>query len=270
MMKKIFIAAFSIFLASSLSAQSSLQDVKERLQKINGIFDSSYFLQFNVKYRYQTDTSYGRFENYERTAKYIVKGTNFYMDMGDVEMMQNDTLSFMISHSGKTMTVSNIRDTGASGTFPLRTVFDSSLAIYTHYYNISIVPDEANEEETIEFITDSTDAPYKSFSITYDIHSFRPAKIEFVYSESETGETDTSAAEPPLTVLRNKKMIMLFSDYVPVDTDFGVFSQEKYIYFDPSKNNYIPSDKFRGYVLFVNGIFFGIPDNEEFPEVKPD
>src|SRR5258705_2253715 len=104
-MKKIIIiiTVCAVAITSIALGQSppNLDSVKAELYKINKIFDSSYYLGFDVGIAYSSDTLYGRFEHEEMKGKYILNNRNLYYKMGNIEYAQNDSFVYNIYHDEK-------------------------------------------------------------------------------------------------------------------------------------------------------------------------
>lgn len=269
-MKKILVMICFLAAQHWVQAQGNIEYAADKLVKINQVFDNAYFVQFNVKYIYSTDTLYGKFDQYERDGNYLIKGNNFHYKLGDVEYMQNDSFAFMLFHSDQTMMLTPRKMNSAADVFPLRQIVDSFLNTYSNYYSIDIIPNEIDGEETITFNTDSANMPYSKFSFTYDKLNHYPTKIVFHYKEYQADhdneeEDSTSQGHQEL---RNKTMTLLFSGMTMADTDFGIFRQENYIYFDYQRRRYIPIEKFKNYSFYISGIEQEGQDSEENPKVK--
>jgi hypothetical protein len=267
-MRTIQILLLLLLLSLGVNAQVSVEYASQRLSQINKIFDTAYFLRFNVQYIYSTDTVYGRFEHSERSGEYVIKGNNFYYKLGDVEYMQNDSFAFNVFHGDKTMILSKRNFAGASSTMPMKQIYDSILQQYANYYTINSSINEIDDEETIEFSTDSIGVPYKRFSITFDRSNYYPIKAEFRYNEVEgdLDSEDTTANPEHQNISWNKTMTILFSQFRLMETDSGIFREEIYVYYDPVKKRFIPSEAFKSFVLYVNGI--EQDELEENPEIK--
>jgi hypothetical protein len=253
MKRSIQIIVMALLVPVFLKAQDG---VSQKLYSVNRVFDSAYFLQFNIKFIYNSDTLYGKFDKRERAGKYIISKNNFYYQLGDVEFMQNDTFAFSVFHSDQTMLLSKRSMESALGTLPLKQFLDSCLAQYRDYFHVNILVDETEEEETIEFVADSANMPYDKFSITYDISSYYPSKIEFQYREMEApyqNEDDSIQIEQE-PVLRKKTMTILFTDYKFADTDLSLFNEENYVLFDSLRRRFIPAEKYKKYILRVSGM----------------
>jgi hypothetical protein len=275
-MKRIIIfIGLTLFFQLAKSQGIPLDTIKKQLYEVNRVFDSSYFLQFTVKYQYETDTILGNFDKSEKTGNYIVKGASFYYKLDNIEYMQNDSLSLSLFHGDKIIILSKKQIDVVSRILPLRELVDSVVSGYADYYHISVSSDNDAGEVTVSFITDSVNALYSSFSITYDADTKYLHRLIFNYTEMEAlsqaiPDSDTSSSNyiDEKIVPRKKKMTMLFSDYHLADVDFGLFNQDNYILFDHIKKIYTPIEKYRGYQLYVNGIDQGDYDVTENPEVN--
>lgn len=234
-------------------------EVKEKLYRMSRAFDSSYFLAFNVDFIYTAlDTVTGKTETSQRSGNYLVKGGAFSYTLGDIEFMQNDSMAFTISHQSKVLFVSKKKLPSAANTLPLKTMVDSLVANYSKYYSITSNSNTASGDSTIKFETlnGSNGLPYKSIEITYDKKSIYPKQVEVKYDEYDEVSNDTIPGIVGIRkkVFRAKTMDIVFSNYKMANIDYSVFKNERYIYFDRMKKQYIPVDQFRDYKLYVNGI----------------
>jgi len=269
-MKKLMILLVVALSVSVVNGQTTAQVVKEKLNAVNRKFDSAYFLRFTATYLFNSDTVNGKFESSKREASYIVKGSSYYSNFGDVEVLQNDSLSLTVMHDDKVMIMSGNPIGSLSSRLPLGTTRDSVIDSLVKYYTVDITTDEVEMQQTITFRTDSTWFTYDTFSITYEIGSMNPVKMEFRYRETEIDydyelpENDSTSSLPQQ--VRRKKMTILFGPFIPANTDFGVFDAGKFVVYDPSRKKFIPKTDYKSYVLRVSNV----PQHsteEEFPEV---
>ena len=265
-MKKIktILTLSALTIASFAFAQAppppNLDSVRAELYKVNKVFDSSYYLGFDVNIVYSSDTLFGRFEHEEMGGKYILNKRNLYYKMGNIEYAQNDSFVYNIYHDERMLMMTKDVLASNSTLFPLKEFVDSIITWYDSLYTISIF--NADESKVIEFTATSTDVPYKRFAIYYEPESHYPDKFEMSMTDALNNLNDIPDSILQLVKLRpvEKRITMTFSNYYHPKT-LEMFADDSYVFFDRQRKKYKPVEKFRGYRFMTNGV-----EGEEYDE----
>jgi len=132
------------FVHAQDTSQISIDLVKQKFSLINQNFDSAFYMGFNIQYIYNSMDSNGNVVNSaSRDSRYVINKKNVYYDLGDVEYMQNNSLSFLVYKNNKTIFVSNRKVPTAMHTTPMHDWMDSIINAYNQYYNISVTSSTA-------------------------------------------------------------------------------------------------------------------------------
>ena len=266
-MKKIMIAslmmAFFLMIGGKSQAQSdslqSIDFVKQQLKHLNSVFDSSYFLSYNVKFLYNSlDSVSGQSDSSSQSSSYIVKGNCFYYSLGDYEYMQNDSLAFSVSNKEKVIICSKNRLPGASFSFAAGSLTDTSIGYFAKYYRLTGSVDTSKNKGVIYFnALAGTAVPFQQIVFKYQNTPAQHTSVEVKYKEpgiiEEKDSTGAYNGQNKSTLL-NKTMTMIFSDYANVTVDNSLFKKEHYMFFDRQLKKFVPVDKFKQYKVFVRGI----------------
>lgn len=128
---------------------ASLDVINDRLIKLRNNFDSAYFLGFNIRYSYLSkDSSNNVVNTAQRDGNYIIRKNNIYYNLGDVEYMQNDSLSFLIYKNSKKLFVSPVKSQSTLSTTPIQSWIDTVTKVYNKYYDFYIRDNNTNETDT--------------------------------------------------------------------------------------------------------------------------
>lgn len=262
-MKKIkfIIAVCAVAIASVASAQPNILDsVKTELYKVNKVFDSSYYLGFDVNIMYSSDTLFGRFEHEEMKGKYILNRRNLYYKMGNIEYAQNDSFVYNIYHDEKMMMMTKDIMASNSALFPLKEFVDSIITWYDSSYTISMYT--VAESKVIEFTAITSEVPYKRFAIYYEAESHYPDRFEMSMRGELNDLYDIPDSIAALIRIKpvEKRITMSFSNYYHPKT-LEMFEDNSYVYFDRQRKKYKPSEKFKAYRFITNGV-----EGEEYDE----
>jgi len=260
---KIILTLSAVAIASVAFAQSpppNLDSVKAELYKVNKVFDSSYYLGFDVNIVYSSDTLFGRFEHEEMKGKYILNRHNLYYKMGNIEYAQNDSFVYNIYHDERMLMMTKDALASNSMLFPLKEFVDSIITLYDSLYTISI--DTVDESKVIAFTANSGNVPYKRFAIYFEPESHYPDKFEMSMTDALYNLDDIPDSILQLIRLRpvEKRITMTFSNYYHPKT-LEMFDDASYVFFDRLRKRYKPAEKFRAYRFMTNGV-----EGEEYDE----
>ena len=125
--------------AISQSSGFNLDSLKSDIVKINGVFDSSYYMKFKVQYLYSsTNTDNGKQDFQQKTGTYLVSNRNFYFDLGDFEYLQGDGFAITAIHRNKILNFTKSTMPTASSSIQLKPWVDQMINSYQQYYNFSV------------------------------------------------------------------------------------------------------------------------------------
>lgn len=250
LMKTILLAFAMIAAGHAANAQApNLDSVKQELYKINKVFDSASFLGFDVDIKYTSDTVYGRYDYEEMKGSYLLNSRNIYYKMGNIEYVQNDSFAYTLYHDEQMLSMSRDSVGAASSLFPLKEFTDSVLNWYASFYTIQLRDED--DSRVIEFTATDSTVPYKRIAIYYLQENHFPDKLEMFFTE-DTADYDPTSVDDNFRPTR-KYITMSFSNYHhPVTTD--VFDDANYIFYDRSRKQYRPSEKYRNYQFMAYGV----------------
>lgn len=265
----------AMFVLISSMASSQLEYAKEELYNINKVFDSSYFLGFDVTMTYHSDTIYGKFAHERLDGRFVTNSNKFYYRVGENEYVQNDSFVFDIDHQSKVMIMTKGSNVPQSNFFAIRQFVDSILTWYDTAYIITV--QTIDNQRAILFNARYDSIPYQFFAIYYDSTSYYPSRYDIEFA-SDPGEEDsvflTSDTTDATTFMRGpikRRITMRFSNYF-ISFETGMFASEEYVYFDKTTNRYIPADKYREYRFYTNNVYTNPDDvaQEIFPPPEED
>lgn len=260
-----WIIAISVLLLSSSPAfaqEADVDSVKMELYKLNRVFDSSRYLAFDVRFRYNTDTTFGKFESEEQVASYVLNNRHFYFSMGDDEYVQTDSFLFSVYNDEKMLVMSHEPAVAISEKFPVRPFIDSIIGVYDSAYSIRAFATDSICRISFTARTDSM--PYSRFMIEYYEGSYLPVRFEI----ETLGHLDVSEIPDSLlskvSIKRIRQRVeMIFENY-SFPPELEMFKRSKYVVYDKYRKQYRLAEKYRGYRFITSGV----PGNDFDPNAE--
>lgn len=254
---KLFIIAviFLIFGKGSYGQSVSLTEIRDYMKDAYSVFDNSYYLSFDINFNYASyDASNSVIKSENKVANYVVKGSNFYLNMDEVLCMQNNDYNITLLKREKMIMLSKSKpQDAASSTIPKIDFFDASWTSYYEHYNITKERDEETNTSTITFKSTAPNAvPYDTIVVICDDSTHRMKSMEFYY-QPDIPIDNPEALEGSL-VAQYQKMTVNFSNYAFNSIEPKVFEASQYVYFDNKKKVFVLNDAYRGWKLIVSGV----------------
>lgn len=261
MCKKYFIGITLLFACATAAGQSNplYDSARNELVRMNQRFDVMDFLGFDMHIRYYTDTSAGRFEQYEKEATYFLNRKHYYYKVDEMEYMQNDSFAITLDHSEKTILLAkNVNE--PSQQFMMKDFLTYSLDNYHNLYTLNIkMKDSASQTITFTLADTTVRTAYRRFSVTYDINTHYPLGMELELRDKLSIELPPGVVEEqpaPLT----QKLSIRFSNYRGLPST-ALFDQARYVRLVGPKHRYEPAEAYQYYRLMLAGI-----EQEELPD----
>ncbi|NCT73504.1 MAG: hypothetical protein GXC78_03160 [Chitinophagaceae bacterium] len=251
--------------------EPDLDSVKTELYKVNRVFDSSRYLAFDVVFRMNTDTSFGKFDQDEQAARYILNNKNMYYQMGEDEYVQTDSFTYNIYNADQVIIMTRELPVQLSNRFPLREFLDSIINWYDSAYMIRI--NQSDTVHSISFVARGDSLPYSRFAIYYQPYSYLPVAIEMETREpfDRSDIPDTLLAKVSIKPVRHT-LYMQFMNYSFPDS-LDMFNDKNYVIYDRYRRQYKLADKYRDYKLMTNNVVSSRvhPNDELMPvETEPE
>jgi hypothetical protein len=261
MCKKYFIGIMLLIASATVVGQSNplYDSARKELVRMNQHFDATDFLGFDMHIRYHTDTSAGRFEQYEKTATYFLNRKHYYYKVDEMEYIQNDSFSITLDHNEKTILLAkNVNE--PSGQFMMKDFVAYSLDAYQNLYALNMkMQDSVSQTITFTLADTSVRTAYRRFSVRYDINTYYPIAMEMELRDKLDIEL------PPNTVLQQpipltQRLSIRFSNYRGLPST-ALFDEARYVRMTGPKHRYQPTESYQYYRLMLAGI-----EQDELPD----
>jgi len=235
----------------SAQAQSAADTIRKEIAAINAVYDSAYYLSFDIHMQYISDTLYGGTDSadYEHTSmdgSYTFHRNNALYNLGDITFLQNDSYTIAVYRENKFILVGKPSSGKRSGSFmPNRALIDSMAIRLTQEYTYSYWANDSTGFIQLNAI-DSNNV-YESIVINYEPVSHRLRTINYRFRDNGGIPASTTAG----IVNRKATMIFDFRNYRIQEIGNDVFSEGKFITFD-GPGNMQPAQPFRDYTIYKN------------------
>ncbi len=240
--------------SATVAGQSNplYDSARKELVRMNQRFDATDFLGFDMHIRYHTDTSAGRFEQYEKDATYFLNRKHYYYKVDEMEYMQNDSFAITLDHSEKTILLAKNVNQPAEQ-FIMKDFLTYSLDNYQNLYTLNMkMKDSVSQTITFTLSDTSIRTAYYRFSVTYDINTHYPLGMELELRDKLNIELPPGTVEEqpaPLT----QKLSIRFSNYRGLPST-ALFDEARYIRTIGPKHRYQPAEAYQYYRLMLAGI----------------
>jgi hypothetical protein len=253
---KISFFSFCILLmALSGRAQTIYDTARIEMLKINSKYDSAFYLTFDIKIIYDSDTLWAGTDSAdhthtEMTGTYTFHGNKALYRLGDIEYMQNDAFTIAVYNNDKIMLVGKPDSAQRPGLFiPTRSVIDTMLRDIAQQYNCIF-----NQYDSLKhfcFNATDTNNVYESIDVEYDPVTYYLLKVKYRLKDYEYYDDNGNAGPNPTAVVRKADMIFLFQNYRAEQVGAAVFSETKYLFFD-GPDSMKPANAYKEYVIYKN------------------
>jgi hypothetical protein len=261
MCKKYFIGILLLAITATTAGQSNTlyDSARKELVRMNQQFDSTNFLGFDMNIRYHTDTSAGRFQQYEKTATYFLNRKHYYYKVDEMEYIQNDSFSITLDHNEKSILLAkNFNE--PSGQFMMKDFVAYSLGAYQNLYAVNIkMRDSVSQTITFTLTDTSVRTAYRRFSVTYDINTHYPMAMELELRDKldiELPSATVTKQPDPLT----QRLSIQFSNFRGLPST-ALFDETRYVRMVGQGRRYQPSETYQYYRLILAGI-----EQDELPD----
>jgi hypothetical protein len=245
--KKILAALIILFALCNkeIKAQSTPQQIMTQIYKK---YDSLSYITFDVKYIYGTDTLYGNFKNEVLPGSYTMAGKKAKYTVGDIEFMQNDSFLISVYNNDKYIIVTNPQMENSGNGLPMRSAMDSIIQAYAQHYIISNFADTVLG--VIKFEKADSFAQFKKFIIQYDVKTNFLKSIQYGFEESELMNPNDTMGSVPNYAMRQKSLLIEFSNYRVDNFLPELYNINKYIWFEDGE--WKPISKYRDYKVYYS------------------
>lgn len=228
--------------------------IRNEMISINKVYDSAFFLTFDVNILHYTDTLWPGTDSAEYTRNEL-KGTYTFHDkkaiykLGELEYMQNDSFTIALYKDDKMMLVGKPGIQKGAGSFiPNRDMLDSMMVYFGQQYSYALYDEDSVRR--IAFTALDSNATYQRISITYDSLNYQLLEIAYKIKQYDYVDTDPEDPENPGNpILRNVDMVMHFEHYRVEAVGADVFSETKYLFFD-GPDEIQPATAYKDYTIY--------------------
>jgi hypothetical protein len=206
--------------------------VTTEAQKIQAAYKAKKQLSFSMAYTYAQHNNPAAIID-SASGSFVIDGFFYWGKINGTEFMQNQTHAVQVVDEAELMRVAL-----PDSTSPLlitAATFDSALGSGTYTNTIATT----GTLRTINLQFADAEAPYASFSITYDTTTYLMQKIEMVKNELDE---DTE-------LLTQKLFTMRYSNYSFKAPDAAIFNSSGY--FVKNGNEFLPQPPYTNYKVFI-------------------
>jgi hypothetical protein len=234
-----------LMVACLSTAAQQVQKVKEVLTSISNVYDTTQYLSFDIQYTYSTDdTIKGSSKGDQMKGTYTIQQKNAAYSLGQMECIQNDSFFVAVYKTDKFIIVSKPSGNANTRFFPMRETMDSLLNLSSEKYIIDLGESVSKPIKKITFKAKDSTEKVDLFEIQYNAKTMLLMSLLYRYHEYELSHDESSEGVPQL---RNKAMLMEFSNTRSGKLDADFFDERKYIFF--RNNECIPAEKYDVYYI---------------------
>lgn len=250
--KKIITATVSLLLAFSCFSQSPItaSQAAQKLSEIYNRFDSMLYISFDTRTVLQSDTLDGNSSQTEEKGKFTVAGKKCYQAVGDVEMLQTDSLVIAVYKTAKVMLLNRATSTGAGnimqGSKPLLDSVTTSLAAS---YNMFSDTTEHGDTSLVQMYAIDSLQPHKKIEIIYSSLTKELISVSYDFYGYMNEDNDAEDDSTTSAVLRRQTITTYFENYrYDPESYTGVLSPGRFIHFDGE--GYTPESAYAAYEFY--------------------
>lgn len=233
------ISALSV---SDSYGQSTPQQIMENIYKS---YDSLMYLTFDIRFTYSSDTLYGDFAHDVLDGTFTMAGKKIKYNLGDVEFIQNDSFLIAVYNNDKYIIVSEPRAKNSGNELPMRQVMNDLITTYSQYYVISVATIDSLTGR-IDFVKNSDQAEFESFSITYHSDQYLLKAIDYSFHEPPILDSNVTYVEIP--AYRTRRLKIEFFKYRGDNFSDSFYSENNYVFFEDGM--YKPVTKYKDFQVF--------------------
>jgi len=239
------VIAWLLIFSNAGKAQTLADTIRAEMVAINKVYDSAFFLTFDVNILYNSDTLWAGtdsadFTNSEVTGTYTFCFNKALYKLDNIEYMQNDSFAIALYNDDKFILVGRPPDT-ATGTFlGNRAMFDSMMV---HILDYEYYLTDYDSIKQIIFKAFDADAAYQMMTVEYDPATYHLTKIKYRLKEVVTDQAGQEEMQ------READLVFLFLNYRVERLDESVFSEDKYLFFD-GPGDIKPAAAYKGYTIY--------------------
>lgn len=240
-----------LLVAGHTKAQTLADTIRNEIAAINQVYDSAFYLTFDIKTVYDSDTLYANtdsadFEHSEMLGTYTFHRNKALYKLGAIEFLQNDSFTIAVYKDDKFMMVGKPPTTQQPGILlPNRVLLDSMLSqlFISHEYDLL----ESDSINTIVFKSNYPGVKYKKILLEYEpvTHYILKVRYEFKDDGYSTRE-ETVDAE-----IRNAVLTFHFLNYRADQVGAAVFDETKYLFFD-GPTVFKPTAAYKDFTIYKN------------------
>ncbi|HMK25889.1 MAG TPA: hypothetical protein VK483_07635 [Chitinophagaceae bacterium] len=244
------ICCICLFLTTLAGKGQTLADsIYDEIVSINKVYDSAFFLTFDVKMEYSSDTLWAGtdsadFVHTELRGTYTFNGNKALYKLDNIEYMQNDSFAIAVYKDEKFILVGKTSATATGSFLPMRTMLDSMMAHMKADYVYMITTSDSVWQ--ISFTANDSNVVYESMVLEYEPESHHLITIK--YRLKDDGLYDPL---PDSYDVRRADLIFLFQNYRVEQVSESVFSEDKYLFFD-GPGDIKPASAYKDYIIYKN------------------
>ncbi|MCX6317420.1 MAG: hypothetical protein NTW29_09035 [Bacteroidetes bacterium] len=252
MLPSLFLAVLVIGGNLRMNGQALADTIRNEIHAINKAYDSAFFLTFNVKMNYRSDTLWAGtdsadFNNSEVEGMYTFHRKKALYQLGDITYLQNDSFAIALYNEQKLLMVGKIIPGVQTGSFlPTRTLVDSMTTQLVQLFSYTL--SKSDSVNIIQMTALDSNAAYESIRMAYEPSTHYLLHVHFRMKDYGYEMNSASAGSG---IIRKADMDIQFSHYRVSQISAAVFNESQFIYFD-GPDSIRPADRYRDYTIYKN------------------
>ena len=246
---KIIAVACLLVIGTTGKTQTLGDTIYTEIAAINKVFDSAFFLTFDVTMDYYSDTLYAGTDSADFnisniTGTYTFNQNKALYKLGNIEYMKNDSFTIAVYSDEKFILVGKPAPGATGGFLPTRAIMDSVLLHMQQNYTYSMTDYDSVKQIAFVDTYNMSASGFERIEIEYEPGSHQLTKIKLRLREEGNYNEQTEQ-----TSFRIADLTFLFQNYRVTQVSESVFSEEKYLFFD-SPTIMKPSDAYKDFTIY--------------------
>lgn len=241
-----------LLLSAGSRAQTLADTIYNETAAINKAYDSAFYLTFDIRMDYISDTIYAGTDSADFTVSQVTGTYTFFMNnalykLDNIEYMQNDSFAIAVYNDEKFILVGKPPAVTTGSFMPMKAMLDSLLANMQQSYMYKY--HDYDSVRQISYQAIDPYLPYEMVIIEYEPGSYHLLNIS-VKLKHDQG-TDAGSFGGPVLDVRKANLYFRFMNYRVDQVNETVFSEDKYLFFD-GPNEIKPASAYKDYVIYKN------------------
>jgi hypothetical protein len=269
---KYFVSVFilSALISSNAESQISCNQIKNKIDSINRVYEQSDELSFDVRVTLSSDTVRGYFEVDQQLITYSINRNKYHYRTADNEFLFDDSISLTINHLEQSIFISqtagNPLQLAVMGSFS-----DSAIAFLCskYAYSYTSLP---NGVKAVNFQSDSINAVYTKLYVRYHSDNYLLEEVGFDFKDYATpkgNEFDENGLKATDSIpLLNMVMKMKVENYRQINPGVSL-SFVSYLKYNHALSIFEGVGRLAGYRVFGSSNISGKAPEETQEMITP-